>query len=121
MFAQPLTTIPNKQHSVINDLFGVLREHEVSSIVIGLPYELDGSIGEQGQKVEAFQRRLNKALAKDEQLSSIETLFWDERFTTAQADRVLVGSGLKNSDRSSASDRVAAALILEGYLATNPI
>lgn len=119
MFAQPLCTIANKQHSVISELLEVLKQNEVGSVVLGLPYELDGSIGEQGKKVEAFQRRLEKALLKNEQLSEIKTFIWDERFTSAQADRVLLGSGLKNSERSAASDRVAAALILESFLNAN--
>ncbi len=119
MFAQPLCTIRNQQHSVISELLALLREHEVGVVVLGLPYELDGSIGEQGRKVEAFQRRLEKAIAKHEDLAEIQITFWDERFSSAQANRLLVGSGLKNSERSAASDRVAAAIILESFLNSN--
>jgi putative Holliday junction resolvase len=101
---------------VIKELLAVIRQHEVGLLVLGLPYELDGSLGLQGRQTKLFELRLAKALKKDPDLKEIAIEFFDERFTSAQAERVIAGTRLKNRDRRAALDRVAAALILESYL-----
>lgn len=116
MFASPLTTIENKQHSVMRELRELITANEIGTIVLGMPFELDGVIGEQGKKVEAFAERVRKSLAKDEAFQEIRLEFVDERYTSQQAEEILYGSRLKNKERRAANDRVAAALILESYL-----
>ena len=86
------------------------------TLVIGLPLELDGVHGPQAKKVQAFVEKLKTGMRKQDLLSKVEILFWDERFSTAQAERVLSGSKLKNKENSAALDRVSAALILESYI-----
>lgn len=113
--AQPFSTIERKGR-YLNALIGIMTEQEVSKVIIGLPYELNGSLGPQGEKVQKFAAELRAALDRRGSLKDREIIFWDERLTTVAAKRVLAGSGLKNKDCHSALDRVSAALILDGYM-----
>jgi len=85
-------------------------EHEVSRVVVGLPLALDGGDRGEGSR---RARELGRELAAR---TSIEVVYWDERFTTAEAERVLVAAGVKREKRRAVVDKVAAALILQGYL-----
>ena len=115
-FAQPKTTLANKLPAILRELLELVDENNVDTIVLGLPYELDGSIGPQAEKTKAFSEKLEKALSTDPNISGVEVVHWDERFSTAEAARSLQGCGLKNKERRGAQDRVAAALLLDGYL-----
>lgn len=111
--AQPHSTLDtNKSH---DSLMKLIRNYSISVIVIGQPLMPDGSIGEQARKVEKFIDKFLKSLHKNG-LSEVSIHLVDERFTSAQAQRVLVGSKLRGKDKRSATDRIAAALILESYL-----
>lgn len=109
--AQPHAAIERKK-----DFFAKLRklieEKEIKTLVLGLPLELDGAYGIQAKKVEDFRSSLTKELAQ----LNLKVDYLDERLTTAQAERVLQGSKLKNRARSAALDSISAALILESYL-----
>lgn len=86
------------------------REHEVSTVVVGLPLSLSGgTAGRSARLAEALGRRI-EALAK------IELVFIDERFSSAEANRLLVGAGQRRDQRRQTVDKVAAALILQVYL-----
>lgn len=115
MIAQPLCTV-ERQNGGAEKLIRLVLEKEVRTLVIGLPLELDGVHGPQAKKVQAFVEKLKTGMRKQDLLSKVEILFWDERFSTAQAERVLSGSKLKNKENSAALDRVSAALILESYI-----
>lgn len=114
LFAQPLCTIENTGKQCIKEILELVQAHQVLELVIGMPYELDGSIGPQGKKVQRFTRRL-EARAQASQ-TDIRVTFIDERLTTAEAERVIAGSGLQNRERSAALDRISAALLLETYI-----
>ncbi len=114
IFAQPLVTIENTGKRCLKDLAAIVREHTVGIVVTGFPLELDGSVGPQAKKVRKFHGRLERELKTAD--LGVEMILWDERLTTAQAERVITGSGLLNRERSSALDRISAALILESYM-----
>ena len=76
---------------------------------MGLPRSLDGSVGLQGQKVLAFMDRLREAMR-------VPVVPWDERFTTAVAQRALIEAGASRRQRKAAVDKVSAVLILQSYL-----
>ena len=114
MFAQPLASLENTGKKCIKEIAAIVEQNDVGTVVVGMPYELDGSIGPQAKIVKRFFGRLERELL--EQAFEIELLLWDERLTTAQAERILAGSGLRNRDRSAALDRISAALILESYM-----
>ena len=114
LFAQPLCTIERKSGQLFENLIIIVKEHNVKTIVIGYPYELDGSVGLQAKKVELFSNELKNIISILETCPTI--VYWDERFTSAQAEHLIMGSRLKNQDRRKALDKIAAAIILESYL-----
>lgn len=116
LLAQPLATIENKGYQrSVSDILSIAALHDVKCIVIGLPLELSGNKGPQAKKVDKFTRQLKRSL-EDSELK-LEVVQWDERMTSVHAERIIAGSKLKGKERSGAIDRVAAALILESYLA----
>ena len=115
--AQPHTTVEAKTlNAAFAQLEDIIKKYRVGKIVIGLPWKLDGSVAEQGQRVLKFHNRLQKHLGTIPEFSEVTFDLWDERLTTAQASRVLVDSKLKNKEKSAALDRISAAIILESFL-----
>ena len=111
MTAQGLCVIASK--GTVKDLEQVadlIRNQAVSTIVLGLPRNMDGSIGPMAEKVREFGRLLQ------EQNSTIPVEYWDERLTTAGAQRMLIGADISRVKRRQVVDKIAAVLILQGYL-----
>jgi putative Holliday junction resolvase len=110
-YALPHSTVRRKETPRIVEL---VKAERVKRIVVGMPYELDGDLGPQAEKVKKFIRSLEAALKRGGVECPIETV--DERLTTSAAEHFIVGTPLKNSSRRAALDQVAASLILESYL-----
>ena len=110
--AQPLTAVEagGGAAAVAARLAELCAEHQVEKVVVGLPLTLGGEDRGQGSHQ---ARELGRALAEQ---ASIEVVYWDERFTTAEAERVLVSAGVRRDKRRRVVDKMAAALILQGYL-----
>lgn len=87
---------------------------EARVIVIGLPLELDGTIGHRARLVARFQRTLEATIAERELGIAIEQ--WDERFSTAAAERTLLEADVSRAKRKQTIDAVAAQFILQGWL-----
>jgi putative pre-16S rRNA nuclease len=87
----------------------LVRENEVAGVVVGLPRRLDGEIGPQAEKVLAFMDALKAAV-------KVPVIPWDERFTTAAANRVLIEGDVDRKGRRAVVDKVSAILILQSYL-----
>ena len=110
VIAQPLTSV--KRISVRRDVESIKRlaeENEAGKIVVGVPKTLDDEVGIQAQKVLDFVEVLGKAL-------EIPIVLWDERLTTAEAERALIQADMSRRKRKKVIDKVAAVLILQGYL-----
>lgn len=108
--AQGITTI--KRTTKKEDIKEVLKyciEYSVTTIVIGMPKNMDGSIGFAGEKIMEFAE-----LLKEE--TSIKIEFWDERLTTVAAHKAMIEADLSRSKRKKIVDKVAATYILQGYL-----
>jgi putative Holliday junction resolvase len=113
--AQPLLTLKRRSRAQDYQTIACLvREHSVDRLVVGLPLNMDGSTGFQAQRVVRYAEGLNKALAEMD--LQVDLVFWDERLTSEEADRVLASSGHRERDRLSRRDAVAAAVILQSYL-----
>lgn len=84
-------------------------EYGVEKIVLGLPRNMDGSLGERAQRTQEFRETLI-------QRTGLAVELWDERLTTVAADRALEESGVRTADRKQVVDTVAAVLILESYM-----
>lgn len=93
----------------VKALANLVRGHEVGEVVVGLPRRLDGTIGAQAQKVLGFMESLRDAL-------DVPVVPWDERFTSAVAQQVLIEGDVRRKARKGAVDKVAAILILQNYL-----
>lgn len=108
--ASGLTTLervgPRKD---LKALAALVREHEVSDVVVGLPRHLDGSLGPQAQKVLQFMDELRPVV-------KVPVVPWDERFTSVMATRALIEGGVSRRGRRSVVDKVSATLILQNYL-----
>ena len=115
MFAQPFDTF-ERDKQIFGNISQLVESQQVELIVVGLPYELDGSIGPQAEKVKKFAAQLQNSLNRQISEKSIEVIFWDERLTSVQAESSVIGSKLKNEQRSAMVDKVAASIILQSYM-----
>jgi putative Holliday junction resolvase len=108
--ASPLETIRRTKFTAdASRLLALAAEHAIAGFVLGLPINLDGSEGPRAQATRAFARNLNK-------LSPLPILLWDERLTTAEAERVLLAADASRKRRAEVIDKMAATLILQGAL-----
>lgn len=85
------------------------RELGVEAIVVGLPRNMDGSLGPSAEAAQAFACLLHERLG-------VPVHLWDERLTTLAAERTLVGAGMRRRARRAVVDQVAATMILQGFL-----
>jgi putative holliday junction resolvase len=83
--------------------------YEPSAIVVGLPKNMNGTLGPQAEKAMAFAREVEAALG-------IPTVLWDERLSTVGAERALLEADLSRAKRRKVIDKAAAVFILQGYL-----
>lgn len=110
IIASPLETIRRTKFKAdATRLLELTRTHEVTGLVLGLPANLDGSEGPRAQATRALARNLN-------QLTALPILLWDERLTTAAAERMLIEADTSRKRRAEVIDKLAATLILQGAL-----
>lgn len=108
--AQGLTVLRNSgDERVLRDIAKLVQEWNVSDIVVGLPKNMNGSIGPRGELAMEFAEELRKAVPCPVHL-------WDERLTTKSAERTLIEADLSRKKRKGVVDRIAAALILQNYM-----
>ena len=90
----------------------VIREYAVREIVVGLPLRMSGAEGTQSEKMQVFAEDLRKRFR-------LPVHLWDERLTSAEANRLLRETELSIDKRAKAVDRMAAVLILQGWMEGN--
>lgn len=108
--AQGITTIRRK--GIKNDfveLESIINRYGVTEVVIGLPKNMNNSIGPQGEKVLQFVEKFKKKF-------DLEVILQDERLTTVSAERLLIGADVSRKKRKNVIDKVAATYILDSYL-----
>ncbi|MFT8348205.1 Holliday junction resolvase RuvX [Clostridium saccharoperbutylacetonicum] len=108
--AQGLTTIrrTNKEKD-IQEIKNFCDQYEAKVILIGLPKNMNGTIGPSGEIIMAFGKLLEEEL-------KLEVKFWDERLTTVAAHKAMLEADLSRNKRKKIVDKVAAIFILQGYL-----
>lgn len=110
-FAMPLETYYRKNFKKdVEYLINLAKERFADVIVCGLPLNFDGSKSIQTEKTESFIEEMKK-------LTTIPIVTEDERFTTMQAERLLLEADMRRNDRKAVIDKVAASYILETYMA----
>jgi len=107
--ASPFEVIDRRKVDPARRVAALVAEHEVERVVVGRPLTLDGSPGQAVHEVERFVTRLAKIVA-------VPIDYWDERMSTAQAQRDMIDAGARRKERHDNVDKVAAALILQSYL-----
>jgi putative Holliday junction resolvase len=110
VIAQGLDSIKRVEPKTdVQTIKGLADQYEVEEIVVGLPKTLDGEIGIQAQKVLDFSELLRAAV-------EVPIVMWDERMTTVAATRLLIEADVSRKGRKKVVDKVAATIILQGYL-----
>ena len=108
--ATPLETITAVGgRRAVEQVAALCRRHDVALVVVGWPRNMDGSRGPAAERAEAFAARLRETVPVPVEL-------WDERLSTVAAERTLIEAGARRERRRETRDRVAASLILQGYL-----
>jgi putative Holliday junction resolvase len=109
-FAFPLYTYERQNPARDAEYFrAVSAEEAIGQLVVGLPLHLDGREGQKAIEARAFGAWLA-------QVTGLPVVFWDERFTTVEAESSLWSAGLTNKRRKDRRDRVAAQILLQSYL-----
>ncbi|CAM3981746.1 Holliday junction resolvase RuvX [Cohnella lubricantis] len=98
-----------KEGDYLDRIRELVREHEVESIVVGLPKNMNGTIGPRGEICMAFAEELRQTL-------SMPVHLWDERLTTVAAQRTLLEADVSRRKRKLVVDKMAAAILLQNYL-----
>lgn len=93
----------------IEALGRIINQYNPSEILVGVPYNIDGTVGKRGQDILKFAEKIKKAL-------SLPVEFWDESFSTVDAEKMLIEADLSRRKRKKVIDKMAAVFILEGYL-----
>lgn len=107
--AGPVEVIPRRHPRLLERLAEIMEEYGAEAVVVGLPVSLDGSEHQSAAAARRFAAEVEKALA-------VTVEFYDERFTTRIAEEALAASGAGRARRRGAVDKVAAAVMLQGYL-----
>lgn len=110
LLASGLTTVKRTSfQAVVEELSTLVQERQVQMLVVGLPYTMDGKVGQQARWVQSFANRLSAAL-------HLPVEYVDERLTSFQAEQMLLSEGLSPSQNKGLIDRKAAAIILQQWL-----
>lgn len=108
--AQGITTIRRgKKEKDLEDIKKICNEYSVETIVIGLPKNMNGTIGESGEKVQEFSELIKE-------YTGVKVEMWDERLTTVAAHKAMLEADLSRGKRKKIVDKIAAIYILQGYL-----
>ena len=97
------------QKADLNELAKLIEEYKPSEIVVGLPYREDGTLGKRGQDIEAFSVKVGNRF-------KIPVVYFDESYSTVFAEKALIEADLSRKKRKKIIDKMAAVVILQGYL-----
>lgn len=99
----------NKLRQTLSRIEELILEYEVREIVLGCPKNMNGTEGARVELTEEFKDKL-------ERRTGLPVILWDERLTTVAADRTMMEAGIRRENRKEYVDKIAATLILQGYL-----
>lgn len=108
--AQPLLTIKRESNKIAYDkIHDIIIENNVDKVVVGLPKNMNNTIGPQSEKVIKFAEKLKNKF-------KIEVIYIDERMTSLMAEQVLIRGSVRRENRKKYIDKIAATYILQSYL-----
>jgi putative Holliday junction resolvase len=103
------TIIRKDDKSAIDRITEMIGEFDVKEIVVGLPVNMDGTLGERAEDSKVFAQELGRR-------TGLPVKLWDERLSTREAENIMLEADLPRKKRKKAVDRLAAQIILQGYL-----
>lgn len=110
MTAQGIETIRRTSlEKDFNRLQELIAEYEVHELVVGMPKNMNGTKGERAEKTEEFVEKMKEVI-------DLPVTYWDERLSTVMAERQLIAADVRRKKRKSVIDKMAAVVILQGYL-----
>ena len=110
MTAQGIETIRRTSlEKDFNRLQALIAEYEVHELVVGMPKNMNGTKGERAEKTEEFVEKMKEVI-------DLPVSYWDERLSTVMAERQLIAADVSRKKRKSVIDKMAAVVILQGYL-----
>lgn len=110
MTAQGIETIRRTSlEKDFNRLQELIAEYEVHEFVVGMPKNMNGTKGERAEKTEEFVEKMKEVI-------DLPVSYWDERLSTVMAERQLIAADVSRKKRKSVIDKMAAVVILQGYL-----
>ena len=110
MLALPLDTVCEKDRGLqLQKTAEIARQNKVQKLVVGYPKHMDGTVGHRAQYTEQFAIELSQML-------DIPYEMWDERLSSTEAHRILEEGGVSGKKRKTKVDKIAAVIILQGYL-----
>ena len=110
MTAQGIETIRTTSlEKDFNRLQELIAEYEVHELVVGMPKNMNGTKGERAEKTEEFVEKMKEVI-------DLPVSYWDERLSTVMAERQLIAADVSRKKRKSVIDKMAAVVILQGYL-----
>lgn len=116
--AQPVEVIQRKSENKLRRTLArieeLVEEYEVGLIVLGLPKNMNNTLGERAEETKEFQEMLQRR-------TGLEVVLWDERLTTMESERILQEGGVRRENRKERIDWMAATLILQSYMDAYPI
>ena len=116
--AQPVEVIQRKSENKLRRTLArieeLVEEYEVGLIVLGLPKNMNNTLGERAEETKEFQAMLQRR-------TGLEVVLWDERLTTMESERILQEGGVRRENRKERIDWMAATLILQSYMDAHPI
>jgi putative Holliday junction resolvase len=108
--AQPLTTLQMHGHQeLLTEIKEYINKYNIEKIVVGMPYNMDGTMGQRAEITQAFINFLKNNL-------ELPIILQDERLTTIQAKNILLEADVSRQGRKKVIDKLAASLILQSYL-----
>lgn len=114
--SHPLETIvrerKNKLRRTLSRIEEIVVENDITHIIIGYPLMISGDQGNRCEETKIFKELLDKKLSN----KKVKIIFVDERYTTAEANDILLEMGVKYQDRKKYIDKIAASIILQSYL-----
>lgn len=99
----------NKLRQTLARIEALIVEYEVEEIVLGLPKHMNNDLGDRAEFSLEFKEKL-------ERRTGLPVALWDERLTTVSADRIMMEAGIRRENRKDYVDKIAATIILQGYL-----
>lgn len=110
LIAQTLKTIKREtSKQTLEEISEIISEYEIEKVVVGLPKNMNNTIGPQGEKTMKFASRLSRKY-------EIEIIYIDERMSSISAERVLIEADVRRENRKKYIDQIAATYILQTYL-----